>query len=126
MTALGVASRVVLGGVFLFSGVSKLRDPAWPSNAQRFGLPRPLALPLAYGELGLGGVLVAQVEPPWPSFAALGLLAVFTSAAAAHAARHDDVPCGCFGAASSARPTTWRTVARNLGLCALALAATVH
>jgi uncharacterized membrane protein YphA (DoxX/SURF4 family) len=121
----GVAARVALGGVFLFSGVSKLRDAAWPAVAARFGLPLVLAWPLAYGEVGLGALLVAQVAPPWPSFAALALLAVFTGAAAAHAARHDDVPCGCFGSASSARPTTWRTVARNVALCALALAATL-
>jgi uncharacterized membrane protein YphA (DoxX/SURF4 family) len=121
----GLLARVALGAVFMWSGVSKLRDPAWPANAARFGLPAPLAMPLAYGELGLGALLAAQVAPPWPSWAALGLLALFTGAAASHAARHDDVPCGCFGSASH-RPTTWRTVARNVGLCAVALLATIH
>jgi len=120
----GLLARLALGLVFLVSGVTKLRDPAWRANAQRFGLPGPLATPLAYGELGLGAVRAAQVAPPWPSWAALALLAVFTGAAAAHAARHDDVTCGCFGSASH-RPTTWRTVARNVALCALALAATL-
>jgi uncharacterized membrane protein YphA (DoxX/SURF4 family) len=122
---LGVIARVALGLVFLVSGVAKLRDPDWRANAARFGLPAPLAVPLAYLELVLGALLAAQVAPPWPSWAALWLLALFTGAAAAHVARGDDVPCGCFGSASH-RPATWRTVARNLGLCALALAATVR
>lgn len=125
MSPVGLTARLALGGVFLFSGVAKLRDPAWPTTARRFGLPSRLALPLAYGELVLGALLAAQVAPPWPSWCALALLAVFTGAAAAHAARHDDVPCGCFGSASSTRPTTWRTVARNVALCVLALAATL-
>lgn len=125
MSTVGVIARLALGAVFLFSGLAKLRDPAWSTTARRFGLPARLALPLAYGELALGGLLAAQVAPPWPSWCAVALLAVFTGAAAAHAARHDDVPCGCFGSAGSTRPTTWRTVARNVGLCALALAATL-
>jgi uncharacterized membrane protein YphA (DoxX/SURF4 family) len=122
---IGPAARVVLGAVFLVSGVSKLRDPDWRTTATRFGLPAVLATPLAYAELVLGALLAAQVAAPWPSEIALGLLALFTGAAAAHAARRDDVPCGCFGAGSSQAPTTWRTVARNVGLCGLAVAATL-
>ena len=125
MSGLGLVARLALGGVFLWSGVAKLRDRSWPDTAERFGLPRALAQPLAFAELVLGALLAAQVAPPWPSWAALALLALFTGAAAAHAARGDDVPCGCFGSASSARPTTWRTVARNVGLCVLAVAATL-
>ena len=122
---IGTVARLLLGAVFLFSGVAKQRDRAWPETARRFGLPAPLAMPLAFAETVLGALLAAQVAPPWPAFVALALLAVFTGAAAAHAARHDDVPCGCFGSAASAAPTTWRTVARNVGLCALAVVATL-
>ena len=122
---IGPAARLLLGAVFLVSAVAKLRDPVWPDTAKRFGLPRPLALPLAVSELLLGALLAAQVAPPWPAWAALVLLGLFTGGAAAHAARHDDVPCGCFGTGAGARPTTWRTVARNVALCALAVAATL-
>lgn len=124
MSLVGAGARVALGAVFLVSGVAKLRDPAWADNAERFGLPRPLAQPLAYVELALGALLAVQAVPPWPAWAAVVLLALFTGAAAAHAARHDDVPCGCFGARSTT-PTTWRTVARNVALTALAVLATL-
>jgi uncharacterized membrane protein YphA (DoxX/SURF4 family) len=115
---------LALGAVLLVSGVAKLRDPAWVDNAERFGLPRALAPPLAFAEVVLGALLAAQAVPPWPAWAAVVLLALFTGAAAAHAARHDDVPCGCFGARSTT-PTTWRTVARNVALTGLAVLATI-
>jgi uncharacterized membrane protein YphA (DoxX/SURF4 family) len=120
----GATARVVLGAVFLVAAVTKLRDPDWADVAARFGLPRPLALPLAAVELVLGALLVAQVGAPQVPLVALALLAVFAGAAAAHVVRGDDVGCGCFGSASHA-PVTWRTVARNVGLCALAVAATL-
>lgn len=124
MSEFGAVARVVLGAVFLVSSVAKLRDPHWPAAAERFGLPRRLALPLAVLELVLGAGLVAHVAPPVPSFVALGLLGLFTGAVVAHVARGDDVPCACFGPASASTPVSWATVARNVILCLLALAAT--
>ena len=115
-------AAVALGVVFLVSSVGKLRDPGWPAAAKRFGLPTPLAWPLAALELVLAALLVAHAARPWPALAALLLLAAFTAAAAWHAARNDGVPCNCFGA-SRDKPTTWRTVARNAVLCVLAGAA---
>jgi uncharacterized membrane protein YphA (DoxX/SURF4 family) len=121
---IGLLARLALGAVFVLAAVTKLRDPVWPITASDFGLPIGLAFPLAYAELALGALLVAQVGVPQTAFAALALLAVFTGAAAAHVAQGHDVPCGCFGTASH-KPTTWRTVARNVGLCVLALLATL-
>lgn len=117
---IGVGARLVLGAVFLIAGIAKLRDDAWPQTARRFGLPPAPATVLPYAELALGALLVVQLRQS--AWAALALLALFTGVTAAHAARHDDVPCGCFGSAST-KPVTWRTVARNVGLCALALVA---
>lgn len=114
---------MVLGAVFLVAGVAKLRDPVWPASAGAFGLPLPSARPLAYFEVALGALLVAQVAPPTPSFVALGLLGVFTGVVIAHVARGDQVPCACFGSVNGA-PVSWRTVLRNGTLCLLALCAT--
>jgi hypothetical protein len=51
------------------------------------------------------------------------LLAAFTSLIAVHVVRGDDVPCACFGRASSARPVSWWHIVRNVVLAGLAVVA---
>ncbi|MEY2567031.1 MAG: hypothetical protein QOE35_1560 [Actinomycetota bacterium] len=116
---MGVAARVVVGLVLLLAGALKTRDETWPASAAGFGLPRPAARVLPWLEVALGALLVAQAGGRWTSMAATALLAGFTAAIAAHVARHDDVPCACFGALSSA-PVSGRTIVRNAVLVALA------
>jgi len=108
--------------VLLVSGTLKIRQPAWPATAAAFGTPRLLIPVVPWAEVVLGALLVAQVGGPWTPLAALVLLAGFTAAVGWHLVRGDRVPCACFGAASS-RPVDGVTLARNLALCALALAA---
>jgi uncharacterized membrane protein YphA (DoxX/SURF4 family) len=114
-----VAARVVVGLVLLLAGALKARDKTWPASAARFGLPRPGAVALPWLEVVLGALLVAQIGGRLTALAAAALLAGFTAAVAAHVARHDEVPCACFGALSSA-PVSGRTLARNVVLVALA------
>jgi uncharacterized membrane protein YphA (DoxX/SURF4 family) len=115
----GVVARAVVGLVLLAAGAIKARDRSWPDAAARFGLPRPAATALPWLEVILGALLVAQFGGRWTSVVAAALLTAFTVAVAARVARHDDVPCACFGALSAA-PVSSRTVARNLVLVALA------
>ena len=72
---------------------------------------------LPWVEIGLGGLLVAQVALPWTAWAAAGLLSGFT----AWLLTHRGVPCACFGAWSR-RPVGWGAVGRNVVLIAMAVA----
>jgi uncharacterized membrane protein YphA (DoxX/SURF4 family) len=119
MSTLGLLARVVLGAVFLVSGVAKLRDARWRESAARFGVPPSVASALPWAEVVLGALLVAQLGVPWVPLVSLGLLGMFTGAVVAHAAKADGVPCNCFGTAST-KPVTWATVGRNVVLIALA------
>jgi uncharacterized membrane protein YphA (DoxX/SURF4 family) len=119
-----VIARVVVGLILLISGSAKLRNPNWPATARTFGTPTPLIPIIPWTELVLGALLMAQIGGAWVAVAALALLAAFTVAVAVHLARHDDVPCGCFGA-SSTEPVSPLTVLRNLALCGLCLVAAV-
>jgi uncharacterized membrane protein YphA (DoxX/SURF4 family) len=119
MSVAGLVARVLLGAVFLVSGAAKQRDPRWRNAAADFGAPPAVANALPWVEIVLGALLVAQLGVPWVPLASLGLLGMFTGAVVAHVARHDAVPCNCFGTASI-RPVTWATVGRNAVLIALA------
>ena len=116
--------RIVVGALLLLSGAAKLRNRDWPATAKQFGTPKPLIPLIPWAELGLGALLAAQIGGPWIAGAALALLGAFTIAVAVHLARHDNVPCGCFGATST-EPVSRLTVLRNLALCGLCLVAVV-
>lgn len=116
---------VVLGGVFLWSGVAKLARPeAWRAQATDFGAPALAVAALPWVETVLGAVLVAQLLRPWPAVVALGLLVAFTAALVARLARGRRPMCACFGGLSN-RPISWWSVARNLALMAVAVVAIV-
>jgi uncharacterized membrane protein YphA (DoxX/SURF4 family) len=114
---------VLLGGVFLWSGTAKLARPAvWRAQAAEFGAPSVAITPLPWVETVLGGALVAQLVRPWPAVVALCLLAVFTVALVQRLAGGRRPMCACFGGVSN-RPISWWSVARNLGLMAVAVVA---
>jgi hypothetical protein len=121
---IAAACRVVVGAVFLVSGVLKLRNPSWRANAPAFGTPAWLVPVLPLAEIVLGALLVAQVGGPWVPLAALVMLLAFTAAIVRQLVRGEAVPCACFGELS-ARPVDRLTVARNLALCVLTLIAVV-
>lgn len=121
---MGVAARVVVGLVLLAAGALKARDQGWPTDAARFGLPRPAAVVLPWVEVVVGALLVAQFGGRWTAAAALALLVAFTVAVASKVASGDAVPCACFGSFGHA-PVSTRTLARNLVLIALAVVGAV-
>ena len=117
-----MAARVLVGVVLLVAGAAKLNQPSWPATAAAFGAPAWAIPALPWAELALGSLLAAGVALPWTALAAAALVAAFTAAVALRLARHDAVPCGCFGE-TSARPVGAGTVVRNLVLLGLALVA---
>lgn len=117
---MSVAARVVLGLVFLVSGATKLVDRTWPRSAAAFGVPVWAARALPAVELTVGAGLVPGLGGAWLVAAAAALLLVFTVVIVVRLRSDGDRPvCACFGA-WSARPISWRTVARNVGLLAVA------
>lgn len=118
------ATSVVLGAVFLFSGVLKLRDPAWPAAARALGAP-PWSVPVvAPVEITLGLALVVGVGVAAAAAFSIVLLVVFSALLALAIGRPDPPSCSCFGSWSS-RPVGPASLVRNGALMALAVATIV-
>src|SRR3954453_4768382 len=122
-TALLIA-RLLLAGVFVVAGVTKLRDRAGSQKAVAdFGVPSVLApalgilLPLA--ELVVAGSLMPTATAWWGALGALVLLLLFVVGIAVNLARGRKPECHCFGQLHSA-PAGWKTLARNGVLAAVA------
>ncbi|MEZ5411464.1 MAG: MauE/DoxX family redox-associated membrane protein [Acidimicrobiales bacterium] len=112
--------------VLVAAAASKLVRPAAAADHMAdLGLRRPrlLARAVPVAELAVGLVLVAAPGPG--AAAALGLLAAFTVVLVRTVRSGRQVSCGCLGAFDRGRPVSWRTVARNLVLMAMAAAAVV-
>lgn len=122
------ASAIFLGLVFEWSGVAKLasRD-AWQIEGTPFATPsrfanRVLRNFLPWGEVLLGGLLILRWATLIVGTVAVGVLAAFTFALVRVLRRGERPVCMCFGV-SRARPVSWMSVARNVGLIALAVTA---
>jgi uncharacterized membrane protein YphA (DoxX/SURF4 family) len=124
VSGLGYACALLLAGAFAWAGAAKLSDRARTTTTfAALGVPGAGALgrALPVGEVVLAIGLV--VVPGLASFAALGLLAAFTTFLVGAVRRHLPVACGCFGSASE-EPVGRVDVVRNLLLVAAALVAT--
>lgn len=115
---MALAARVILGLVLVVAAVSKLSVRQWAHDTARaLGLPYALTAPTPVLELLIGSGLITGVR--LMPVAALGLLLLYTGVLLVQVTKNNAPPCACFGRA--ARPITWRTVARNGVLLALAL-----
>jgi len=126
--ACGVGVRVVISGLFLYSGWIKALDPeAFARSIQGYrlvgeGWVAPLTWGVPWLEIWCAAAL--WVTPLFRRSAWLllaGMLCVFTFAKFAALARGLDISCGCTGGDS---PLTWQSVALNLvwmGLAACGL-----
>lgn len=124
--ALSSGARVILGAVFVASGLAKLIDPpAFAISVRHFGCSSRIVLPLIVGllprvELVLGlsillGWWVSQV-----TLVAAGLLIAFTVLMGQHILRGQPrADCGCFGRTGT---DAWAAIARNVGLVCLTVA----
>jgi uncharacterized membrane protein YphA (DoxX/SURF4 family) len=99
-----LAGRVILGGVFIYAGYAKLREPwmlfAFSINSYQI-LPESivsiLARTLPWFELLLGVVVVSGVALRWTATAASGLFTVFSAAMLRAYVKNLSIDCGCFG-----------------------------
>lgn len=122
-------SRLILGGVFLFAGISKALDPgALASSIRSYGLGLPewfvslSAYSLPYLEIILGLYLLAGLFTKSSAWATNGLMLLFIVALAQGAARGLEIDCGCFGAvAGNEAGSLWLDALRDVGLLALGL-----
>ncbi len=122
-----LASRIVLGGVFLVAGGSKVLDPgslAASIRTYEIGLPEWFvtlsAYALPYLEVMIGLYLLVGLFTKASAWTTTGLMAVFTLALLQGAVRGLEIDCGCFGA-SAGESNLWLSAARDVGLIVLGL-----
>lgn len=128
MLYVALALRLALAGVFVVSGLAKLRAFAdtvamWQSvlgliRITGSALTRPAAVLLIVVELLAGVMLLLGGSVTIPAFGlAIAMLLAFTILAVVSARSAVDVRCACFGRATA--KLGWRHVWRNLTLLAL-------
>ncbi|MGH2856125.1 MAG: TlpA family protein disulfide reductase [Solirubrobacteraceae bacterium] len=125
-----LAARLLLAAVFALAAAGKLLDAEGASEAVRaFGGParaaRPIALALIAAELAVALGLIVSAAAWWAAIGAALLLVALSLAVARSLRRGERPDCHCFGQLHSARIGV-PTLARNLLLCAIALAAVMH
>ncbi len=126
---LSLVSRLVLGGVFLYAGVSKVFDPGGLAASIRsygLGLPEWFVTLSAYAlppfEVLLGLYLLVGLFTRASAWTTNGLMLLFIVALAQGALRGLQIDCGCFGYASSDEASSlWVDILRDLGLLTLGL-----
>ena len=100
---IGLAFRVLAGGVWIVSGVAKLPDlAAFRVLVERYELlPRAFAVPFSYGlpfvEIGVGLYLLAGLFTRGSAFVGTCLMLLFLAAQVQAMARGLAIDCGCFG-----------------------------
>jgi uncharacterized membrane protein YphA (DoxX/SURF4 family) len=123
------AGRLIVAGIFLYSGYSKLREPwlQFEVSLESFkALPEymlePIARTMPWLEVALGVALLTGIFARWFALIASLLLAVFVGAAARAYAMGLVVDCGCFGSGGDPLGPKW--FAEHGGMLALAVAVT--
>ena len=121
--AVGVVAAVLVAGVLLVAGVSKVASPArWRVQAAGLGVPSLLARITPFVELGLGALLLVQVQRHAVAWLAVALFGVFTALLVVRLAQGKRPPCACFGSLSS-KPIGPGHVVRNVVFIGLAVVA---
>lgn len=116
--------RWVIGGLFIFAGVLKVRDPwSFAESVESFallpaGLIGPVVIALPAVEIVFGGMLLWR---RFQSSAALGLgvlMLLFTLGIAQGLVRGLEMDCGCFGELDVLGKSAWTALGRDLVLLA--------
>jgi uncharacterized membrane protein YphA (DoxX/SURF4 family) len=128
---LATVARLILAGVFLYAGGSKVGDLAGSGRAVAAYDLMPAATARAVGavlpfvELALGVLLMVGLATRLAAAVATGLLAVFIAGIVSAWARGLSIDCGCFGGggqlAAGERPTYGWELTRDAALLLVAL-----
>lgn len=117
-----VLAGLLLGAVFLVSGILKVSAPReWRAESSALGVPGLVAVVVPFVELLIGALLVAQIARRPVAVCAGAVLVAFTALLVVRLRQGRRPPCACFGALST-KPIGWGNVARNAGFLALAVA----
>lgn len=115
-----IAASVLLGAVFLVSGVMKVAAPQqWRTQSADLGVPRMLAAVVPFGELAVGALLVAQLARRPVAITAGAMLLASTALLVLRLSQGRRPPCACFGAWSR-EPISWADIVRNAVFLAVA------
>ncbi len=130
MRYLRIAARIIVGLVFIFSGVVKAIDPL--GSAYKFHdyflafnlafldwLALPLAIMLCTAEFLAGFSVLTGIRHKTGIWTVLLLMAVFTPLTLVLALTNPVSDCGCFG--DAVHLTNWQTFGKNVVITALAL-----
>ncbi|MCS6809492.1 MAG: MauE/DoxX family redox-associated membrane protein [Bacteroidota bacterium] len=121
-----LASRLVLGSVFVVAGVEKIAQPhvfaKAIDNYQMLpsSLVQTMALILPWIEVVSGILLVFGVRLRANSAIVAGMLVVFLIAIGSAMARDLDIDCGCYSQGGGEK-IGWKKVAEDVGLLILAV-----
>ena len=122
MNTAAVLAGLVVGGVLLLAGVSKLRSRRWPVLALEMGTPKAVVISLPAVESLLGLALILQVGRPATAWLAAAMFLVFTGVVVSQVLSGSEAPCNCFGGKEE-RAVGPLTIVRNLALVGLAIVA---
>ena len=119
-----LALRILIGGLFLYSGILKIASPQpFADSVASFelvplGVIGLVALGLPPLEILLGAMLVSGWRMRPASFGVFVLSVVFCLVLSQALARGLQVDCGCFGAGQPSIGKTWLSLGRDILLIA--------
>jgi uncharacterized membrane protein YphA (DoxX/SURF4 family) len=123
-----LVSRIILGGVFLIAGATKIPAPGALAAAIRsYDIPLPewfvslSAHALPYLEVMLGIYVLVGLFTRVSAWATNALTAIFLLALVQGALRGLEIDCGCFGSSAGETSKLWLAAARDVGLLVLGL-----
>jgi putative oxidoreductase len=123
---IALAFRVVLGCMFLYTGVVHALDPRGFAEAVAnyrilpIALVNAFAVVLPFVEMATGMALIL-VLVPGSSLIIAGLLFVFALALGIALIKGLDISCGCFTTSKEAQKISWIYLFRDLSLLAMAV-----
>lgn len=125
-----LAARLVLAGVWLVAGGTKVSDLQGSVRAVHaydllpYGVSKVVGAALPFVEIAIGLLLVAGFATRIAALASAGLLVVFIGGISAAWARGLRIDCGCFGGggelAAGQAPTYFWEIARDVALLVVA------
>lgn len=123
--SLAAVASIIVGVAFLLAGGAKIAaGRRWPTQAAALGAPSAVVPLLPWAEIVVGALLCAQVYRPWIASLAALMLVAFSALLAIRLGQGKRPPCACFGS-WSAKPLSWKHLARNAVLLAIAVFAAV-